>query len=71
MSRKTQEIGIRIALGSGRVQIAAMILRQAMQMVLAGLMLGIPAAVGAARLLRSQLYGLGPDDPATMLLPWV
>ena len=68
VSRKTNEIGIRVALGSGRIQIAGMILREALLMVLAGLTLGIPAAMGAARLMRSQLYGLGPDDPMTMLL---
>jgi hypothetical protein len=37
-------------------------------MVLAGLVLGIPAAMAAAYLMRSQLYGLGPDDPMTILL---
>ena len=67
VSRKTNEIGIRIALGSGRIQIAGMILREALLMVLAGLVLGIPAALATARLMRSQLYGLGPYDPMTML----
>ena len=67
VSRKTNEIGIRIALGSGRVQIASLILSEALQMVLAGFVLGIPAAMATARLMRSQLYGLGPYDPMTML----
>ncbi len=67
VSRRTNEIGIRIALGSGRVQIAGMILREALLMVLAGLVLGIPAALATARLMRSQLYGLGPYDPTTLL----
>jgi predicted permease len=67
VSRKTNEIGIRIALGSGRIQIAGMILREALLMVLAGLVLGIPAALATARLMRSQLYGLGPYDPMTLL----
>jgi ABC-type antimicrobial peptide transport system permease subunit len=66
-SRKTNEIGIRMALGAGRLQIAGMILRQASLMVLAGLVVGIPAAIGVARLLRSQLYGLVPYDPMTIL----
>ena len=67
VSRKTNEIGIRIALGSGRVQIAGLVLREALLMVLAGLVLGIPAALATARLMRSQLYGLGPYDPTTLL----
>jgi predicted permease len=67
VSRKTNEIGIRMALGSGRIQIAGMILREALLMVLAGLVLGIPAALVTARLMRSQLYGLGPYDPMTLL----
>ncbi len=67
VSRKTNEIGIRMALGSGRIQIAGLVLREALLMVLAGLVLGIPAAMVTARLMRSQLYGLGPYDPMTML----
>jgi predicted permease len=67
VSRKTNEIGIRMALGSGRIQIAGMILREALLMVLAGFVMGIPAAMATARLIRSQLYGLGPYDPMTML----
>jgi predicted permease len=67
VSRKTNEIGIRMALGSGRIQIAGLVLREALLMVLAGLALGIPAAMATAHLMRSQLYGLGPYDPMTML----
>jgi predicted permease len=67
VSRKTNEIGLRIALGSGRLQIASLILREALQMVLAGFVVGIPAAMATAHLRRSQLYGLGPYDPMTVL----
>jgi predicted permease len=67
VSRKTNEIGIRMALGSGRIQIAGLVLREALLMVLAGLVLGIPAALATARLMRNQLYGLGPYDPMTVL----
>jgi predicted permease len=67
VSRKTNEIGIRIALGSSRIQVARLVLREALLMVLAGLVLGIPAALATARLMRSQLYGLGPYDPMTLL----
>ena len=67
VSRKTNEIGIRMALGSGRIQIAGLVLREALLMVVAGLVVGIPAAMATARLMRSQLYGLGPYDPMTIL----
>jgi predicted permease len=67
VSRRTNEIGIRMALGSGRIQIAGLVLREALLMVLAGLVLGLPTAMATARLLRSQLHGLGPYDPMTML----
>jgi ABC-type antimicrobial peptide transport system permease subunit len=67
VSRKTNEIRIRMALGSGRIQIAGLVLREALMMVLAGLVLGISAAMATAHLIRSQLYGLGPYDPTTML----
>jgi ABC-type antimicrobial peptide transport system permease subunit len=67
VSRRTNEIGIRMALGSGRIQIAGLVLREALLMVLAGIVLGTPAAMATAHLMRSQLYGLGPYDPMTML----
>ena len=67
VSRKTNEIGIRMALGSGRMQIAGLVLREASLMLLAGFALGIPAAMATAHLIRSQLYGLDPYDPVTML----
>ena len=67
VSRRTNEIGIRMALGSGRIQIAGLVLREALLMVLAGFVLGIPAAMANAHMIRSQLYGLGPYDPMTML----
>jgi putative ABC transport system permease protein len=68
VNRKTNEIGIRIALGSGRVEIAGMILREALLMIGAGLVVGVPAALAGGRMLRGQLYGIGPADPVTMLL---
>jgi predicted permease len=67
VSRKTNEIGIRMALGSGRIRIAGLILREALLMVLFGFVVGIPAAMAIARLIRSQLYGLSPYDPTTVL----
>jgi predicted permease len=62
------EIGLRIALGAKRVQIAIMILRETLVLVVLGLVIGIPSALGASRLIQSELYGLKPNDPITILI---
>jgi predicted permease len=68
VNRRTGEIGIRMALGATRGQISGMVLRETVQLVLIGLGIGIPAAVAAARLIRSELYGLKSDDPITLII---
>jgi ABC-type antimicrobial peptide transport system permease subunit len=65
VNRRTGEIGIRMALGAERERIARMIMRETLLLVLSGLAIGIPAAVLAARLLSSQLFGLNSSDPTT------
>jgi len=67
VSRRTREIGVRMALGADRVQVVRLVLRAAMRLVGMGLLLGTVAALGAGRLLRSQLLGVSPYDPATLL----
>jgi len=66
VARRTHEIGIRMALGAKGGNIAWMILRETLLLVLAGLVIGLPAALFAARLVSSQLFGLTPGDPATL-----
>jgi predicted permease len=68
VNRRTNEIGIRIALGARRIQIAAMVLRETLLLVVIGLALGIPSAMAASHLIRSEMYGLKPDDAVTILL---
>jgi predicted permease len=68
VNRRTPEIGIRMALGARREQIAGMILRETLQLVLIGLVIGTPAAIAAARFIKSELYGLKSDDPITLLI---
>ena len=63
VSRRTAEIGVRMALGAQRHQVLGMILRESLTVSVAGLLLGLPLAVAGARLLRSMLFGLGPGDP--------
>jgi predicted permease len=65
VARRTAEIGIRVALGAGRGEIAKLVLWETAGMVAAGLIVGIGSALAAARLIRSMLFGLAPNDPAT------
>jgi predicted permease len=67
VARRTSEIGIRMALGARGGNIAWMILRETLYLVLAGLVLGIPAALLGARLISTQLFGLSPTDPLTLI----
>jgi predicted permease len=68
VARKTNEIGIRMALGAQRAGILRWVLIEALGLVLCGLALGIPVALGATRLISSQLYGLKPNDALTLTL---
>jgi putative ABC transport system permease protein len=68
VSRRTREIGIRMALGAERGEVARMILRQGTGLALLGAGIGIAAAFASARLLASFLYGVRPYDPATFIV---
>jgi predicted permease len=63
VAQRTNEIGIRMALGADRGSVVQMVLRGAFQRVLIGLILGLPLAVGAGRLIAAQLYGVASWDP--------
>ena len=65
--RRTNEIGIRMALGAQRTNILWLILRDTLILVLIGLAIGIPLALGAATLVTKQLFGLSPTDPYTLI----
>jgi predicted permease len=67
VARRTNEIGIRMALGARGGNIAWMILRETLYLVLAGLVIGVPAALMGARLIESQLFGLNATDPLTLI----
>jgi putative ABC transport system permease protein len=62
VGQRTNEIGIRMALGAGRQQIFAMVLRQAGRLVAIGIAVGLLAAAGGARLMRDLLVGVKPVD---------
>lgn len=62
---RTQEIGIRLALGAHRHRVVRMMVREAMTSVIVGIALGIVAAIGLTRVIATMLYGVAPTDPAT------
>ncbi len=66
VGRRTNEMGIRVALGASRRQILKMVLREAFSPVLLGIVLGLPLALAAGRLVANQLYGLKASDPFTL-----
>jgi len=65
VARRTNEIGIRKALGAREGTLIRMILRETGWLVIAGMIAGGAASVAALRLITSRLYGLSPNDPAT------
>ena len=66
VSCRTREIGIRVALGASRSVILQMILRETLVLAFVGLAIGIPCALAASRLVGNFLYGVSPNDPATL-----
>ena len=68
VEQRTSEIGLRMALGANRGGVVRMVLRGAFSQVGMGLALGIPAAIGAGRLMTDQLFGVTPWDPVRLML---
>jgi len=66
VSRRTNEIGIRVALGASRNTILGMVLRETLVMTWAGLVLGLPSALAASHLLGHMLFNVSANDPATL-----
>jgi predicted permease len=65
VSRRTTEIGVRMALGARRAEILAMILRQSLRIVAFGILLGVPLALLTTHFMASMLYNLAPTDTLT------
>jgi putative ABC transport system permease protein len=64
--QRTQEFGIRIALGARRRQVLTMVVRQGLVMAGVGIVVGLAASFAATRLLDEMLFGIGPRDPLTL-----
>ena len=67
VTRRTREIGIRMALGAKRSDVIGMVMREVLLLIGAGLVAGISLALGLANLIRSQLFELNPRDPFTLI----
>jgi ABC-type antimicrobial peptide transport system permease subunit len=68
LTRRTREMGIRIALGATAKDIVGLFVREAVAMILLGTLIGVPGALAAVTLLQSQLFGVAPHDTKTLLV---
>jgi macrolide transport system ATP-binding/permease protein len=68
ITRRTSEIGLRIALGAQRSNVVSMVLFDALRVVAVGVVVGVPLALVAVRLLRTQLFEVALVDPASIVV---
>jgi ABC-type antimicrobial peptide transport system permease subunit len=66
VAQRTNEIGIRMALGAERGTVVRMVLRETAVLIAIRLAAGVPASLACARLIQSKLFGLKPADPVTL-----
>jgi ABC-type antimicrobial peptide transport system permease subunit len=66
VARRKNEIGIRMALGAHPNDVIRLVLVESLLLVLIGVCVGLVTALGMARLISSQLFGLSPNDPLTI-----
>jgi ABC-type antimicrobial peptide transport system permease subunit len=66
VARRTREIGIRMALGAVNGNVIWLVMREVLLLAGSGILIGLPAAWAATRLVASQLYGITPNDPGTL-----
>ena len=66
VARRTNEIGIRMALGARRRRLIWMVMREVLLMAVLGLVIGLPAALAGSRLVQSFLFQMKPDDPLAL-----
>jgi len=66
VTRRTREIGIRVAVGAQRQNVLWLVLRETLTLSLLGIAIGIPSALAATRLIATMLFGLSPSDLPTI-----
>jgi ABC-type antimicrobial peptide transport system permease subunit len=67
VGQRTKEIGVRMALGAGKLDVLGMVLKDGAQMIAVGIGIGLIGALGLTRLMQSVLYGVRPTDPLTYI----
>jgi putative ABC transport system permease protein len=67
VAQRAPEIGIRLALGAARRDVIAVVMRQGMSMVGAGMVIGLAASAAITRVLRALLFGVSPTDPLVFI----
>ena len=68
VTRRTREIGIRLALGANRFSLLTLVMGEVALLTAAGVAIAIPAALTLTRLIRSELYGIVPNDPMSIAI---
>jgi putative ABC transport system permease protein len=68
VTRRTREIGVRMALGCQRSHLMKMVLRESLLLTVIGVAVGVPCAIAAARLIRYLLFEVAPSDPLALLM---
>jgi|HubBroStandDraft_6_1064221.scaffolds.fasta_scaffold23451_2 predicted permease len=71
VAQRTREVGIRMALGAAQGSVIWMVMREVLILVAIGVAAGVPASLALTKLVQSQLFGLSPHDPATLILATV
>jgi putative ABC transport system permease protein len=68
VSRRTREIGIRVAIGAGRSHVLSMVLRSGLRLAVVGVIIGLVAAAVSTRLMATLLHDVSPLDPTTFVI---
>jgi putative ABC transport system permease protein len=71
VSRRTREIGIRLAIGAGRAQVLGMVLGSGFALAMTGVILGLAIALGLTQFMRSLLHGVSATDPFTFVVVFI
>jgi predicted permease len=67
VARRTREIGVRMALGAARGDVIWLVMKDAVVLIVIGIGVALPLAVGLTRLVKAQLYGITPNDPLSLI----